>query len=254
MSIKHVTITGADDSVNTFDLVRLSHDFPFVEWGILASHNNTIEAAGTNRYPSPRWITDLQGLAETQGGLRLSLHINGHWVRRLLLGEMIVPPELFHTFARVQLNFHADKCECDSTAFTKQLNALGRDIIFQLDGEKGNDHMEAAACEEFENYFGLFDVSGGAGILPDKWPEPSESYALDDETEQFEYCGYAGGLGPDNLAEQIPLILKASAGNANTNEGRIWIDMETHVRSFGDKQFDLGKVRRCLEIASPFIT
>ena len=34
---------------------------------------------------------------------------------------------------------------------------------------------------------------------------------------------------------------------------RIWIDMETKVRSDDDRQFDLEKVRRCLEIAAPFV-
>jgi len=61
------------------------------------------------------------------------------------------------------------------------------------------------------------------------------------------YHGYAGGLGPENLAEQLPLIGQA-AGDC-----RIWVDMESRVRSDNDRQFDLAKVRKCLEIAKPFI-
>jgi phosphoribosylanthranilate isomerase len=61
------------------------------------------------------------------------------------------------------------------------------------------------------------------------------------------YHGYAGGLGPDNLAHEIPRIAKA-AGDA-----RVWLDMESGVRSNNDKQFDLDKVLQCLEIAKPFV-
>lgn len=42
-------------------------------------------------------------------------------------------------------------------------------------------------------------------------------------------------------------------GADDTAEGRIWIDMETRVRSNNDATFDLTKVRRCLEIAAPFV-
>jgi hypothetical protein len=32
-----------------------------------------------------------------------------------------------------------------------------------------------------------------------------------------------------------------------------WIDAETHLRSDGDRQFDLAKVRRFLEAAKPYV-
>ena len=275
MAIDRVTITGADDSISPAELIPLTREFPFVEWGILASQNNTFgrspnseeavfftdkdRRGGCNRYPSPRWITDLQSLAETSGELpNLSLHINGIWVRQLLLGSFIVPPELLHCFGRVQLNFHAERTRCNPSAFADALAKLaGKYLIFQLDGEKGNAHLDAAHGMEVGNCYGLFDVSGGAGILPQKWPEPIYLDVQPGESgmgvELWGYHGYAGGLGPENLAEQIPLILKAAAGTQYINEGRIWIDMETRVRSDNDRRFDLSKVRECLEIAAPYV-
>lgn len=248
MQLDRVTITGADDSVSVGDILKLSQEFPFVEWGILASKTSM----GRPRFPSQRWITDLQGIAETTGGLALSLHLCGSWVRDLLLGSVTFPGELLHCFQRVQLNFHADGARCDEQRFAEALKVFdGRPIIFQLDGAWGNDHMYAANIEDVRNCYGLFDVSGGAGILPTTWPPPFMLEMLpgpDGEgVERFAYQGYAGGLGPDNLAEQLPLIATA-AGDC-----RIWVDMETRVRSDDDRRFDLEKVRRALEICQPFV-
>jgi hypothetical protein len=120
-------------------------------------------------------------------------------------------------------------------------------FIFQIDGDGQNAHLNSlfAVLDRASgiDIVGLFDVSGGAGILPGAWPKPF--FMLDDE--QYDYHGYAGGLGPDNLTEQIPLITKSADG------ARHWIDMESGVRSKNDVEFDLAKVRRCLEIAKPFV-
>lgn len=259
--IDRVTITGADDSIRPEELISLTEQFPFVEWGILASENNTIKAGGSNRYPSPRWISDLQGVAESTGALpQLALHINGRWVRDMLLGNLSLPTNLLHCFRRVQLNFHAERTACEPEKFARILKSTvfaGREFIFQLDGANGNRHLESAYEEEVYGCVGLFDESGGAGILPDGWPKPIYTEVTPGEhgegVEYHAYHGYAGGLGPDNLREQIPFILEAAAGTEHTQEGRIWIDMETRVRSRNDQQFDLKLVRRCLEIASEFV-
>jgi hypothetical protein len=58
--------------------------------------------------------------------------------------------------------------------------------------------------------------------------------------------GYAGGLGPDNLAEELRRIEEV-AGDAE-----VWIDMETNVRTA--ERFDLDKVRRCYDLARPWLS
>lgn len=45
----------------------------------------------------------------------------------------------------------------------------------------------------------LYDSSGGRGILPNSYRLPVG-----------DFCGYSGGLGPDNLEEQLPKILEAA--------------------------------------------
>lgn len=252
-----VTMTGADDTIKPEDLIRFSREFPFVEWAILASKKATIDGGGRLRYPSPRWISDLQALAETTGELpRLALHINGEWVKDLLLGKLTVPSELLHMFARVQLNFHAERRQCDPPAFRKAVQAMaGKQIICQLDGASGNAHLEALQEEGPIDTAGLFDVSGGAGVLPEAWPRPIYLDVFPGEhgegVESYSYHGYAGGLGPHNLREQLPLIINAASPRTAADPPcpRIWIDMETHIRSYDDRQFDLKKVHEALLIA-----
>lgn len=246
MKLDRVTITGPDDSIRPEDLIPVTKEFPFVEWGILYSASSM----GSRRFPKAEWLWDLRAVARREH-LPLSLHLCGRYVRQILLGQ--TPQDVWtfiDVFDRVQLNFHAERNECNPRACAEALKAFSdhgqREFIFQLDGERGNQHLERIGefCDGEFRAFGLFDISGGAGILPDQWPAPR--YMLDDTTP--DYHGYAGGLGPDNLAEQIPLI-GAAAGDC-----RIWIDMETKVRSEDDRQFDLAKVRRCLELAKPFVT
>lgn len=241
--LDRVTITGPDDSIHVKDLVALSCEFPFVEWGILASVNRF----GRPRFPSALWIMDVQAIKQDQlSSMQLSLHLCGRWVRQLLKGNNEVPAWLFNGFKRIQLNFHAEQNECQPVPFAHVLQGHyfdNRQVIFQFDGSGGNAHMLAAQENGVDNCVSLFDVSGGAGILPDHWPNPWQM----SDPEHFAYHGYAGGLGPDNLEVQIPRIFEASKG------ARIWIDMETRVRSNGDQQFDLAKVRRCLEIAREYV-
>lgn len=240
MKIDRVTITGADDSIKPDDILSLSNEFPFVEWGILVSESST----GRARFPSHDWVSQLQLLCSESGIGDLSLHICGKWVRDLLIGKRTIPSSLFDYFPRVQLNFHAEKTACDAPAFRGALIGLPfKQFIFQLDGAHGNHHLETAAVAGILDCVGLFDVSGGAGIVPGEWPAPM--YMTDDST--YAYHGYAGGLGPDSLETELPRIAEA-AGDC-----RIWIDMETRVRSEDDAQFDLAKVRRCLEICQPWI-
>ena len=241
MPLTRVTITGADESATPDDLLALSQEFPFVEWGILVSASSQ----GASRFPSGPWIAALQRLA-TEHPLHLSLHLCGQWVRDLLVGNALTFSVAFaHAFQRIQLNFHGTKMACDPTRFPKALAWLGahRQYIFQLDGAKGAQYLETY-CIDYGNGVPLFDASGGTGVVPALWPQP---FLLINETE-YAYHGYAGGLGPENLAEQLPLIA-AAAGDAH-----FWIDMESGVRSDDGRQCDLVKVQRCLDIAAPYVT
>lgn len=246
MILDRVTMTGADDSVCPEQLLDISAEYPFVEWGILVSESQT----GRRRFPSRDWMRDLIHLANGLGdgwGFKLSLHICGKWVRNICKGDFSILDEvlpggaghkLWGCFQRVQLNFHAYEHLIDDPAFTESLrrHCDGKQVIFQCDGV--NDHLASAAYDDGIDAVPLYDRSGGAGVLPGEWPNGLAGI----------YCGYAGGLSPENVAEQIPLIEQAAV------DRRIWIDAETHVRTPDDREFDLQRVVTFLHAAHPFVT
>jgi len=228
MRIKTVTITGADDSINPRSLIELSQEYPFVEWGLLLSRSSM----GGRRFPSLKWM---EGLREDRFDetVNISGHICGQWVRDLLIGKIseftkVINP-VYDMFKRIQINTHGEKSNISNNGLVTALKSLDRQILIQFD--EVNSWIYYCAKNAGINVFPFFDLSHGAGVLPERWPD-----FIGD------YCGYAGGLGPDNLEEQLEKI-ESVIGDKN-----VWIDMETKVRSDNDEKFDIKKVRKCLEI------
>lgn len=224
MKPRYVTLTGADDTVSPNDLFAISKEFPFVEWGILTGSQMG------HRFPSEYWINALLGLS--LGPINLSLHICGAPLRSIAGGKLMRKRFSFGAFQRCQLNWHgeyqgdiADNIVSVFDAYTK----WHPEVIFQLDGQ--NADLAFAARHHIDTA-GLFDCSHGAGVLPQVWPNYYDAFP----------CGYAGGLGPDNIAEELPKI-QAVAGDG------YWIDMETKL--YTGFQFDLDKCRSVLEAVKP---
>ncbi len=232
--IKVVTITGADNSIDVKQLVPLSMKYPFVEWGILVSRKNF----GVPRYPRLSWIKELADV-KREYDLKLSCHLCGFYVRELSQGKDIAMQDLkdvWNIFDRVQINFHAMTHDFNVNAMIDLLLKYPeKEFIFQYDDV--NNRIVQLAHDAGVNCSALFDTSGGVGILPNEWPDPLKGIK----------CGYAGGISPNNIEDQIKLI------DAKTSNIETWIDMETHVRSVNDKLFDLFKVEQCLTLSSSWI-
>ena len=232
-----VTLTGADDSVEPAELFKVWEDYPFVEWGVLIGSQS-----GVPRMQSRSWI---DGIAELFGriddcDMAMSLHLCGKHLRAVLAGRFEVdgePDFPLHIFDRVQLNFHGNAMTAeqqDGVLYAMNTGAaLDLTPIIQLDAV--NDHILSRFPAKRAE--GLFDQSHGAGILPHNWNRPIEGYV----------CGYAGGLGPENIAAELPKIIEQSNG------AMFWIDMETKLFSDSGRQFDLHKCRAVLEHCSEFI-
>jgi len=225
VSLHKVTITGADDSTDHAELLALSKEFPFVEWGILVSRRHE----GSFRFPGRPWIDRFSAVASL-GKLSVSTHMCGAWVRQMFTGELDWRdiPGCVEISQRVQINTHAEP-HVSTVGLLKSLgDARDKQFIFQWDGV--NNHLTFAALAYGYNVAALFDTSGGAGILPKEWPTPAKEFP----------CGYAGGLGPLNVVEQVRAI-KAVCSKP------FWIDMERRVRSDDDSRLDMDAVRKVLK-------
>lgn len=206
-----------------------------MEWAILLSQS----AEGNPRFPTREWLDELQVVAK-ENALPMAGHICGAWVRNLVVNKdasvFEQRPEFLEMFPRIQLNFspyHA------AQLFLNVLKPFKNQFIFQV-GSKGKADKEILLQLGLDmglDLAVLFDRSGGKGVVPAEWPQVIEPF----------YCGYAGGLGPDSLAEQLVKI------NDIVGDKTIWIDMESRVRSADNMQFDLEKVKACLEIAQPWV-
>jgi hypothetical protein len=211
--LKYVTLTGADNSVEPKDLIELSREFPLVEWGILIGGSQGVE-----RMPSFAWIEKLIDLKQAVSfPVNLSLHICGQWLRKIMAGQSILPEFPWAmAFERCQLNFHGEHRGNVGENILKAFceGQWEPQVIFQLDGVNYNLHLATARRYAVA---GLFDQSHGAGLLPNCWPQARPDFP----------CGYAGGLGPDNVLSQLELIMHQGRPNAMG----WWIDMETKLYS-----------------------
>jgi len=247
MRLRKVTITGADDSIQPVELFVLKQKYPFVEWALLLSS----KSQGFPRFPSGGWLHDLNSIIKYPPSripppLSTKLELSGHFcgklvsnfVRGKLPDESEMEPWIFDMFQRIQINFHGIP-QTPTPEFYQdlptQLKNSGKQYIFQADGV--NETLFWGMLRRNVDAVPLFDLSHGGGVLPEDWPKPFPNVM----------CGYAGGLGPNNLQQQLEKI------SALVGDHPIWIDMETNVRSDNDLQFDLEKVEACLKIAAPYV-
>ncbi len=214
MKLTHCTLTGVDQATDIHRLVDISRRFSYVEWGILYSPDRQ----GAGRYPSSDYIAEL--LDALPEFVRVALHVCGRGVDQVLAGEGTAAT-LAKTVAkrqgRMQINFNQTVRQFSADAFhvlferhpqlsiITQHNRANTDVVDMLRGQ-------ARHCI-------LFDASGGRGLQPEGWPEELPGIN----------CGYAGGLGPDNIATQLPAIATSAAG------APFWIDMEGKLRADQDQ-------------------
>ncbi len=197
-----ITLTGADERTD-LRLLRLIN----AEIGLL--YTDTPE--GRNRYPSWAWIM--------QAALCLphcALHVCGRGAReKIARGALPI-----FNFRRIQINGVLSVSECERICAMYPRHK----IITQ--------HRPENQCllEVFAgNHEVLVDGSGGRGISPDGWNAPAT----------MKNAGYAGGLGPDNLATELPKI-------AQIAQGSWWVDMEGKLRE--NDWFSVDLAAQCAEV------
>lgn len=225
MKLTRVTITGADDNVDQGDLFQLALDFPWLELGILYSH----ERSGAARYPSTMWRQGIFGLV---GANRLALHFCGAASREAMAG---IGDSLPHVpeGCRLQLNGFSN-FKLPGLALAKARPDM--EVVLQCGSQEAiGQAVRLWGLHSGARISALYDASGGRGIHSAFWPTAPSAMAL----------GYAGGLNEFNVEATLHELVRQPGGD-------FWIDLETGARN-GRDEFDVAKARRILELAKPFV-
>jgi hypothetical protein len=155
----------------------------------------------------------LREAIHSAGRLRWAAHVCGSLARAIADGPE-APPLSLAGFQRVQVNHGfagstpAQVARCAAFGRTQGVRAvLQCQGAFPADGRVD----------------WLYDTSFGRGARPSDWPPLAPEGA---------FCGFSGGIGPDNVREVLARI-GAPSGVP------YWIDMESAVRTAG--AFDLAK-------------
>ena len=210
-----LTFTGVDEATDLEALSALWRAYPKAEFAVLAG-SATARPGTKARFPGPERIEALATLARALGR-RAALHLCGPYARAANAGRSAQIETMARGFARVQVN--AREGDYD----TVRLAALGR----KIPGHPQIIVQTRAAPPRAPNEWGLaalFDRSGGRGEEAiETWRAPATRDGR---------VGYAGGLGPDNIARALERVRGWGVST--------WLDMESGVRSA--ERFDLAKV------------
>jgi hypothetical protein len=206
----NVTFTGVDQWTILDELLEIWK--PNVEYGILLSLSNK---QPRNRYPSFHYVHE--AITRLEG--KCALHVCGDKARQHLMNGTLLSYVKFANRIQVNGNVTIEEVEkiCDMYK--------DKEIITQH--TKSNEALQLQPLAT--NHSLLVDGSGGKGIVPKEWKRP----------ETTKKVGYAGGLGPDNLKEELPKIVSLSQPGT-------WIDMETSLR-VSDK-FNTKRIEEVLSL------
>lgn len=211
-----ITLTGLDERTDIDAVERLAR--PGVEFGILLSET----PEGRNRYPSLPWVA----ATARRLGRRCAIHVCGGKARESLMTSLY--DDWLDLVGRVQINGKVADDELDW--LLPHFSELT--IITQLAGTPA-EYLDIH--EVTMNHAILVDGSGGRGISPAEWPT----------VPVVKDVGFAGGLGPDNIATELPRIRSIACSGW-------WVDMESKLRDAED-WFSLKRCADVIAKARPFI-
>lgn len=237
MNITKLTFTGIDNASRCENLNALSERYGFIEWGMLYSPSSS----GVNcRYPG---VGTVQKFIDGLVG-NVALHLCGKGVREFSSGSGAgyeLARSVIHKGGRVQLNVNYGSI---TNAYKEE---IARAISDNSDGifilQMNDNNVEAMGrFKDLHNYSFLFDSSGGRGESPTHgWPPMPINGVR---------CGYAGGLGPENLKNEIETISMVANGYD------IWLDMESKIRSLDqtttEDYLDITKCIICANIVEEY--
>lgn len=262
INMRVIGFCGMDDSVSPEIFQLLSEKFTWVEWGILL--RNDLE--GQPRYPTRTWVEKLCSLAniaeDGSVSMRLAGHLCGNRCQEVLDGDFRFVEELYSLgFRRVQVNATAansvtvDQSKIDKYVSNIRLcmNSVPKmEFIIQCNTETKPIYAQLMA-DPTPNMSVLYDASCGMGVKVNSFPSPMLFPNIP--------CGYAGGIGPDCIAEILTAVRDVTADCPNN---KVWVDMESSLRTIVVEKnkvdntetrrdvFSIEKVFKCILIGQQF--
>lgn len=240
MNLKYITCSDPREDISVSEMMRLLHFAPQIEIGVQASPG----AMATGR-PRHKWFQQLMSLVSNiDTPLNVALHVNYSWCNDMCSGR--IPPEIQEwlmlrhvrtnapAVRRIQLNIGDGTNAFDANKTAKLIHDFpDHEFIFPYNSVVSS--QVAKLHDTGANFSLLYDSSYGYGKSPDAWYGPVYS---------SHPMGYAGGLSPENVAQNLDLISEQLPSDYTT-----WIDAEGRLMKPGTRQMDLSRARSYVDIA-----
>lgn len=246
MNLRYITCSDPREDTPIEDILHLSQTAPNVEIAVQAHPSKM-----SFDMPRRKWFECL--LKESLSmptAPNLAVHLNLDWCDKFCQG--ILAPDLLDLFFllredgtpaihRWQINIHGSKTKLFKPDNIARIlnNYSGREFIFQYGAseyhrmQRLDNRMKRFDVET--NFSILYDTSGGAGKLTKNWRAP----LFEDHSQ-----GYAGGLSPENVSENLDKIAKVAGDRTD-----IWIDAEGKLKTPGTKTFDIKRAEQYINAA-----
>lgn len=221
MKLRYITCSDPREDIPVESLLNFMAKYPISEIGVQAHPGPMSFDNGRNK-----WFGEIMKKAQNmQTAPNIALHVNYAWCDYMCEG--LVPYELDWwlrvpniysgqpVVKRIQLNIgdFSNKFDVKKLTFLMKRHPK-QEFIFPWNERvaKEIDTLKQNGAK----FSLLFDGSYGAGIEPEKWQKPVYNDVPN---------GYAGGLGPDNVAKNLDKINAILPENYAT-----WIDAEGKLR------------------------
>ena len=228
VSFLGVTFAGVDETADIHKLSEIRSHYFTVEWGLWLAVERQGRAAG---FPNVEWIGKLPPR------LNLSAQLVGKSAADFLAGDdselMTRYGELWSMFRRIQINSTDGIDQVDLPRLI-QLIQKNQDKQIVLRVRDRNLEVADALVAQGISCSTLFDEFEAQEPAQKKWPKGPK---------RFVGCGYAGGLGPDNIYKQLAPIL-----NAAQSAERWWVEMDSSLRTKEQEkdEFSLASCKRAI--------
>ncbi len=234
MKLRYITCSDIRENVPAEKAVDLLKGSKKVELGIQA--HSPCMCTGM---PRNLWLNRLLNISDAcHTPLNIAIHINYNWCSDFCLGN--TPEEINNLLQRKhkstgmpmikrwQLNLGDGTIIPNPDQISKIIKSFPyQEFIFPYNSNHDLQDFIKELNKTGAKFSLLFDASYGAGISPTSWDEP---------VYKTHSQGYAGGLSPENVTENLNKIAKV-AGDRDD----IWIDAEGRLMKPGTRIFDLDK-------------